>query len=137
MVDALGRATAKAHCVGDSDADVTVVEFQTEDAVSNVVGGREDEFVDWVVDFAHTYAAQARTDHDLFVEAFRERPGARGVGHRPELTRWVGPDARREGGDAETAPTRPNRPGERGSASAEDRLSITARRYSPDRGQLL
>ena len=71
VVDALGRATAKAHCVGDSDADVTVVEFQTEDAVSNVVGGREDEFVDWVVDFAHTYAAQARTDHDLFVEAFR------------------------------------------------------------------
>ena len=71
VVDALGRATAKAHCVGDSDADVTVVEFQTEDAVSNVVGGREDEFVDWVVDFAHTYAAQARADHDLFVEAFR------------------------------------------------------------------
>jgi len=48
-----------------------VVEFQTEDAVSNVVGGREDEFVDWVVDFAHTYAAQVRDDHDLFVEAFR------------------------------------------------------------------
>jgi uncharacterized protein (DUF2252 family) len=71
VVDALGRATAKAHCVGDSDADVTVVEFQTEDAVSNVVGGREDEFVDWVVDFAHTYAAQVRDDHDLFVEAFR------------------------------------------------------------------
>src|SRR6185503_18218332 len=44
VVDALGRATAKAHCVGDSDADVIVVEFQTEDAVSNVVGGREDEF---------------------------------------------------------------------------------------------
>ena len=36
-----------------------------------MVGGREDEFVDWVVDFAHTYAAQARADHELFVEAFR------------------------------------------------------------------
>src|SRR6185312_5246335 len=47
VVDALGRATAKAHCVGDSDADVSVV------------------------DFAHTYAAQVRDDHDLFVEAFR------------------------------------------------------------------
>jgi uncharacterized protein (DUF2252 family) len=77
VVDALGRATAKAHCVGDSDADVSVVEFQTEDAVSNVVGGREDEFVDWVVDFAHTYAAQVRDDHNLFVEAFRsgQMPG--------------------------------------------------------------
>jgi hypothetical protein len=45
--------------------------------VSNVVGGREDEFVDWVVDFAHTYAAQVRDDHNLFVEAFRsgQMPG--------------------------------------------------------------
>ena len=24
-----------------------------------------------MVDFAHTYAAQARADHELFVEAFR------------------------------------------------------------------
>jgi uncharacterized protein (DUF2252 family) len=82
VVDALGRATAKAHCVGDSDADVTVVEFQTEDAVSHAVGGREDAFVDWVVDFAHTYAAQARTDHQLFVEAFRsgQVPGVSATG---------------------------------------------------------
>jgi uncharacterized protein (DUF2252 family) len=82
VVDALGRATAKAHCVGDSDADVAVVKFQTEDAVSHAVGGREDEFVDWVVDFAHTYAVQARTDHQLFVEAFRsgQVPGVSATG---------------------------------------------------------
>ena len=36
-----------------------------------VVAGREDEFVAWVVEFAHEYAAQVRADHALFVEAFR------------------------------------------------------------------
>ncbi len=71
VVDALGRATAKVHCVADSDADHSLVDFQTEDAVANVVAGREGEFVEWVVDFAHAYAAQVRTDHALFVEAFR------------------------------------------------------------------
>jgi uncharacterized protein (DUF2252 family) len=71
VVDALGRATAKVHCVGDSDADVTVVDFQTEDAVMAAVEGRGGAFVDWVVDFAHSYAAQVRDDHALFVEAFR------------------------------------------------------------------
>jgi Uncharacterized protein conserved in bacteria (DUF2252) len=80
VVDALGRATAKAH--SDADADAAVVKFQTEDAVWHAVGGREDEFVDWVVDFAHTYAVQARTDHQLFVEAFRsgQVPGVPATG---------------------------------------------------------
>jgi uncharacterized protein (DUF2252 family) len=71
VVEYLGRATAKVHCVADSDADHTLVPFQTEEAIMAVVGGREDEFVDWVVEFAHSYAAQVRTDHALFVEAFR------------------------------------------------------------------
>lgn len=71
VVDALGRATAKVHCVADSDADHSLVGFQTEDAIMHVVGGREGEFVDWVVDFAHTYATQVREDHALFVDAFR------------------------------------------------------------------
>jgi uncharacterized protein (DUF2252 family) len=67
----LGQATAKVHCVADADADHSLVPFQTEEAICEVVAGREDEFVDWVVDFAHSYAAQVRTDHALFVEAFR------------------------------------------------------------------
>jgi uncharacterized protein (DUF2252 family) len=71
VVDYLGRATAKVHCVADSDADHTLVPFQTEEAVLEVVAGREDEFVAWVVEFAHDYAAQARADHALFVDAFR------------------------------------------------------------------
>jgi uncharacterized protein (DUF2252 family) len=71
VVDYLGRATAKVHCVADSDADHSVVPFQTEEAIAHVVTGREDEFVTWVVAFAHEYAAQVREDHSLFVDAFR------------------------------------------------------------------
>ena len=71
VVDYLGRATAKVHCVADSDADHSLVSFQTEDAIADVVDGREDEFVEWVIEFAHYYAATARADHALFVEAFR------------------------------------------------------------------
>ncbi|MGH3585447.1 MAG: DUF2252 domain-containing protein [Pseudonocardia sp.] len=82
VVDYLGRATAKVHCVADSDADHTLVPFQTEDAIVHVVGGREDEFVAWVVAFAHEYAAQVRADHSLFVDAFRNGriPGVAATG---------------------------------------------------------
>jgi uncharacterized protein (DUF2252 family) len=71
VMEYLGRATAKVHCVADSDAEHALVPFQTEEAIMNAVGGREDEFVRWVVDFAHSYATQVRTDHALFVDAFR------------------------------------------------------------------
>ncbi|MBC8092963.1 MAG: DUF2252 domain-containing protein [Pseudonocardia sp.] len=71
VVEYLGRATAKVHCVADSDADHTLVPFSTEDAILAVVDGKEDGFVAWVTDFAHSYAAQVREDHQLFVEAFR------------------------------------------------------------------
>jgi uncharacterized protein (DUF2252 family) len=71
VVENLGRATAKVHCVADSDADHSLVPFQTEEAIAQVVTGREEEFVAWVVEFAHDYSAQVRTDHALFVDAFR------------------------------------------------------------------
>jgi uncharacterized protein (DUF2252 family) len=71
VVDYLGRATAKVHCVADSDADHSLVPFQTEEAIAQVVAGRDEEFVAWVVEFAHDYAAQVREDHALFVDAFR------------------------------------------------------------------
>jgi uncharacterized protein (DUF2252 family) len=71
VVEYLGRATAKVHCVADADADHSLVPFQTEEAICGVVAGREDEFVAWVVEFAHSYAAQVRADHAMFVEAFR------------------------------------------------------------------
>jgi uncharacterized protein (DUF2252 family) len=71
VVDYLGRATAKVHCVADSDADHSLVPFQTEEAIAQVLAGRDEEFVAWVVEFAHDYAAQVREDHALFVDAFR------------------------------------------------------------------
>ncbi|PRX99079.1 DUF2252 domain-containing protein [Allonocardiopsis opalescens] len=79
VLDYLGRATAKAHCVSDSDSDQTLVGFQTEEAIESRLRGHEREFTAWLVEFARDYAAAAREDHRLFVEAFRndEIPGVR------------------------------------------------------------
>jgi uncharacterized protein (DUF2252 family) len=85
VVAQLGRATAKMHCVGDADSDHTLVDFQTEDAVAAVVGGRREEFVADLVDFAHSYARQTQEDHRLFVDAFRAGliPGISSSGSQP------------------------------------------------------
>jgi uncharacterized protein (DUF2252 family) len=77
VLEQLGRATAKLHCVGDADSDHTLVPFQMEDAITTMIGGRRDEFVADLVEFAHAYAARTQEDHRLFVDAFRagEIPG--------------------------------------------------------------
>jgi uncharacterized protein (DUF2252 family) len=67
----LGRATAKLHCVGDADSDHTLVPFQTEEAIAAMIGGRREEFVADLVEFAHGYARQTQEDHRRFVDAFR------------------------------------------------------------------
>ncbi len=67
----LGRATAKIHCVSDTDSEQDLVEFQTEEAIAEVIGGDADGFVAELVDFGDTYAARVRKDHALFVEGFR------------------------------------------------------------------
>jgi uncharacterized protein (DUF2252 family) len=67
----LGEATAKVHCVSDAGSDQELVDFQTEEAIMKVVDGRESEFADDLVDFGRTYGEQARDDHRLFVDAFR------------------------------------------------------------------
>jgi uncharacterized protein (DUF2252 family) len=72
VIEQLGRAVAKVHCVGDADSDQELVGFQTEDAIAEVIGDRTDEFVDDIVEFGLTYAATVREDHRHFVEAFRE-----------------------------------------------------------------
>lgn len=72
VLEDLGRATAKVHCVSDEDSDQTLVTFQTEDAIQNVVDGRLDEFVGEIIDFGIAYAEVSREDHQLFVNAFRE-----------------------------------------------------------------
>jgi uncharacterized protein (DUF2252 family) len=81
----LGRATAKMHCVGDADSDHTLVPFQTEDAVTAVIGDRREEFLADLVDFASAYARRTQEDHRLFVDAFRAGaiPGISSSGSHP------------------------------------------------------
>lgn len=71
LVD-LGRATAKVHCASDQDSDHSLVPFQTEEAITNVIGDRREEFIEEITDFAIEYSAKVRADRALFVEAFRE-----------------------------------------------------------------
>ena len=53
------------------DASTPLVDFQVEDAVVATVRGREDDLVEDLTAFALEYAARARKDHALFVDAFR------------------------------------------------------------------
>lgn len=84
VLDYLGRATAKMHCVSDSDSEQTLVDFQSEAAIAAVIGDREEEFVRTLTEFGMAYAEQSRDDHRLFVDAFRGgkipavRPAAEG-----------------------------------------------------------
>ena len=71
VLDYLGRATAKVHCVADKDSDPNIVGFQTEDEIIEVLSGNEEEFVQEMVEFGASYSEIARDDHRLFVDAFR------------------------------------------------------------------
>src|SRR4051794_1155572 len=74
VLEPLGQATAKIHCVADVDADATLVPFVTEEAISaaieNAEGGREG-FVLAMCEFGAGYGQRARDDFNLFVDAFR------------------------------------------------------------------
>ena len=72
VIAQLGRAVAKVHCVSDADSDQTLVDFQTEDAIVDVIGTRDRDFAADMVEFGLEYAATVRDDHRHFVEAFRE-----------------------------------------------------------------
>jgi uncharacterized protein (DUF2252 family) len=72
VIEQLGQAVAKVHCVSDTDSDQTLVDFQTEEAIVNVIGREVDDFVTDLVSFGLEYAAAVRDDHRLFVDAFRE-----------------------------------------------------------------
>ena len=71
VVADLGRATAKIHCISDSDSDEDLVGFSTEEAIAAVLDGAEDAFVEDITGFGLDYAERARRDHALFVDAFR------------------------------------------------------------------
>jgi len=71
LVEQLGRATAKIHCISDDASEHDLVEVSVEEVVTACVGDDVDGFVAAMTQFAHAYAEQARTDHALFVDAFR------------------------------------------------------------------
>jgi uncharacterized protein (DUF2252 family) len=84
VLEYLGRATAKMHCVSDTDSEQTLVDFQSEEAIAAVIGQDETEFVRSLVRFGMRYAVQTREDHRLFVNAFRngEIPGVQSAAPR-------------------------------------------------------
>jgi len=78
LLEDLGRATAKIHCVSDRDSDQSLVPFQVENAINDVIGADENPFVTAMVAFGLGYANAVRQDHALFVDAFRELQGPLG-----------------------------------------------------------
>ena len=72
VIEQLGQAVAKVHCVSDSDSDQSLVPFQTEDAIVAVIGDDEATFAADIAAFGLEYASVVRDDHRHFVEAFRE-----------------------------------------------------------------
>jgi uncharacterized protein (DUF2252 family) len=72
-VELLGQCIAKIHCCSDDDSDQTLINYSIEAAINGVIDGREAEFVQYITDFGEQYAACVRADHQLFVDAFRNR----------------------------------------------------------------
>ncbi|MEQ4718205.1 DUF2252 domain-containing protein [Nonomuraea sp. B19D2] len=71
IVQDLGRAVARMHSVADDESSHDLVDFSTEEAIVAVIGNDKPGFIGMLVDFAHRYGAQAREDHQRFVDLFR------------------------------------------------------------------
>ncbi|MFC4013606.1 DUF2252 domain-containing protein [Nonomuraea purpurea] len=71
IVQDLGRAVARMHAVADDESSHDLVDFSTEEAIVGVIGDDRSGFIGMLVDFAHRYGAQAREDHQRFVDLFR------------------------------------------------------------------
>jgi uncharacterized protein (DUF2252 family) len=72
VVADLGRATATMHSAADDESGHSdLVPFSTERAIDAAIAGDEAGFGDLLVDFAHSYGARARADHQIFVDLFR------------------------------------------------------------------
>lgn len=71
VVENLGKCVAKIHCCSDDDSDQTLVDYSIEEAINEVLDGRETEYVQYMTDFGEQYGARVREDHRLFVDAFR------------------------------------------------------------------
>ncbi|CAF1587536.1 unnamed protein product [Didymodactylos carnosus] len=82
VINYLGQATAKIHCVADVDSKQTlhqrgfnvpidVANQNTEKTILDAISGRENEFIRYIVDFGMAYGASSRRDYQLFFDAFR------------------------------------------------------------------
>jgi uncharacterized protein (DUF2252 family) len=71
VVADLGRAVARMHSVADDESSHDLVDFSTEEAIVARVDADEAGFVAHLVDFAHSYGDQVRSDHQDFVDVFR------------------------------------------------------------------
>jgi uncharacterized protein (DUF2252 family) len=71
VVRDLGVAVARMHSVADDESSHDLVDFSTEEAIVAEVDRDEAGFVAHLVGFAHEYGAQARDDHQDFVDLFR------------------------------------------------------------------
>ena len=67
----LGRATATMHAAADEESGHSLVPFSTERAIDEAISADEEGFRAMLVDFAHSYGATARRDHQIFVDLFR------------------------------------------------------------------
>ncbi|MGR8011106.1 DUF2252 domain-containing protein [Streptomyces hypolithicus] len=71
VVADLGRATATMHAAADDESGHSLVPFSTERAIDAAIAADEDGFGRLLVDFAHSYGARVRADHQIFVDLFR------------------------------------------------------------------
>ncbi|MFD8919020.1 MULTISPECIES: DUF2252 domain-containing protein [unclassified Streptomyces] len=71
VVADLGRATATMHSAADDESGHSLVPFSTERSIDAAIAADEEGFGALLVDFAHTYGARARADHQIFVDLFR------------------------------------------------------------------
>jgi uncharacterized protein (DUF2252 family) len=67
----LGRAVARMHSVADDESSHDLVDYSTEEAIVAAVDRDEAGFVRHLVEFAHSYGARVRQDHQIFVDLFR------------------------------------------------------------------
>jgi uncharacterized protein (DUF2252 family) len=71
VVKNLGQAVAIMHAAADNESEESLVPFSTEKAIGEAIGESGEKFESFLLDFAHSYSARARKDHQLFIDAFR------------------------------------------------------------------
>ena len=71
LVDQLGRATAKIHCVADEHSEAPFIADSVEDHIAESIGDAEEDLVRDMTAFALAYGERTREDHARFVDAFR------------------------------------------------------------------